>query len=479
MTGRTARPVRHADCHPADPEPDAAPALASDEWDDSSQVDEHHSSAGERCPNSSHHHSHLPDVDAGDGDHGGLLDWEATRFHRATELMGLDLGVSCALHCASRSIEIEIPLVRDDGSFEVFTGYRVQHSRALGPAKGGIRYHPAVSAADVTALARLMTWKTALAGVPFGGAKGGVPCDPTRLSRRELMEVTRRYTLGMLPVIGADVDVMAPDLGTTTETMRWVLQAASEAGQHNPALVTGKPITMGGTSFRPKATGVGVAHVADLAYRSIGRLERARVVVEGFGAVGTWAAIELAERGATVIGVADVTGTIHSPAGIDIRNLLEWTRHDRRPLVAYPHAEAVDGSVLAIPCDIAVPAAMEGTLNTAMARNVTARLIVEAANGPTTPSAEAALHEAGVPVVPDIVANAGGVIASYTEWMQNQQSTSWAEADDRAFVLAHLEKAWDLIAGVEADEWRTHALTIAIDRVRRAMTPTGGELASH
>lgn len=316
--------------------------------------------AGERCRNSHHRHSDSSLAPLGGG---GLLEWEARRFQQATESLGINPAVTCALHCADCSIEVEIPLERGDGSIEVFTGYRVQHSTALGPAKGGLRYHPDVTAGDVTALARLMTWKTALARLPFGGAKGGVPCDPTQLSAHELRSLTRLYTLGMLPVIGPDTDVLAPDLGTSSAVMGWVIRAAAEAGSDDPGLVTGKPLVLGGTAFRAKATGVGVAHLTDLAYQHIaGRIDQARIAIEGFGSVGRWAAVELADRGATIVGVANVTGTVWADEGLDVVALVEWTGRGR-PLVEFPGGEPFGGSVLTVPCDIVIPAALEGTLN--------------------------------------------------------------------------------------------------------------------
>ncbi|NOY56146.1 MAG: Glu/Leu/Phe/Val dehydrogenase [Actinobacteria bacterium] len=425
---------------------------------------------GERCRNSQHDHGTAPHQTAHGG---GLLDWEAERFRRATEALGLNAAVTCVLHCAARSVEVEIPLERDDGSLEVFTGYRVQHSMALGPAKGGIRYHPDVDAAEVTALARLMTWKTALADLPFGGAKGGVPCDPAKLSARELRSLTRQYTVGMLPVIGPDTDVLAPDLGTNSTVMGWVLRAATEAGKGDLRLVTGKPVILGGTAFRAKATGVGVAHVADLAYGHLGEtLEGARVAVEGFGSVGRWAAVELADRGATIVAVADVTGAVYAENGLDLQGLIEWIGRGRR-LVEFPGAETLAASVLTVPCDIVIPAAMEGTLDQGVATRLSARLVVEGANGPTTPDAEATLVDKGVAIVPDIVANAGGVISSYYEWVQNHQRMSWPETDERDLVLQRLETTWNLIAGTPAEAWRIQALTIAIGRVIDAMTAAG------
>ena len=423
---------------------------------------------GERCTNSLHRHTRsLPPGRE------GLLEWEAERFHLATETLGLDASLVCALHCAVRSTEIEIPLPRDDGSLTVFTGYRVQHSTALGPAKGGIRFHPALTGAEVTALARLMSWKTALAGLPFGGAKGGVPVDPSTLSTRELWELTRRYTVGMLPVIGPDTDVVAPDLGTDARMMGWVLRAAAEAGLDDLRLVTGKPPILGGTAFRAEATGVGVAHVAERGFTFLGgRFSDARVAVEGFGSVGRWTAREASDRGAKVVAVADVTGGIFSEDGLDVADVEAWVAGGR-PLVDYPQADPVEGSVLTVPCDVAVPAAMEGTVTVDVARAVEARLVVEGANGPTRPEAEAVLADRGIPVVPDLVANAGGVISSYFEWVQNHQRLSWTADVERRRVLERLDTVWEHLTSVPTEKWRIHALATGIGRVVEGMVASG------
>ena len=403
----------------------------------------------------------------------GLLAWEHERFARVSAQLGLPDATVCAMHCAIRTITVELPLPRDDGSTSVLTGFRVQHSNALGPAKGGTRYRRGVDLDDVTALARLMTWKTALHGLPFGGAKGGIDCDPAALSHRERYELTRRYLLAILPVIGSQVDVPAPDVGTNEQTMAWMLRAAADAGVADPALVTGKPVLLGGSHFRAAATGVGVAHLTQRAWEHLGhRLDGATVVVEGFGAVGTHAALELCDRGATLVGLSDVTGAISAPGGLDPRALRDWvtTGHD---LVDYPHAERVDGSVLTLPCEIAVPAALEGTLTDTIAKTLHAQLVVEAANGPTTPSAEARLHERGVAVVPDLVANGGGVISSYFEWVQNHQRLAWSEAHERQQVLDRLDRTWELLRGVPFPAWRDEALGIAMRRVASALELSG------
>ena len=365
------------------------------------------------------------------------------------------------------------PLERDDGTLEVYTGYRVQHSHALGPAKGGVRYHPSVTASDVTALARLMTWKTALAGLPFGGAKGGIPCDPNSFSAGEMRRITHAYTLGILPVLGPDTDVVAPDVGTTPDVMGWMLHAAAQAGHGDRCLVTGKPEILGGSRFRAKATGVGVAHLADLAYqRCGGRIDQATVAVEGFGSVGRWAATELTVRGATIVAVADVSGGVHAAGGLDVPALVAWTAQGY-PLGEYPKGDAIDGSVLETPCDIVIPAAIDGTLTADIAARVTARLVVEGANGPSTPQAEAILHAAGIAVVPDLLANAGGVISSYYEWVQNHQHLAWLEADERRRVLERLDHAWRDVAAHDPGQWRTTALTTAISRVLDGMRAAG------
>jgi len=403
----------------------------------------------------------------------GLLAWERVRFDRVTAELDLGDSTVCALRCAGRSLIVEVPVERDDGSMSVFMGYRVQHSTALGPAKGGVRYRAGLDLEDVTALARLMTWKTALHGLPFGGAKGGVDCDPSRLSPRERHEVTRLYTLGVLPIIGSDVDVLAPDLGTDEQTMAWIMRAAADAGRSDPAIVTGKPLLLGGSRFRSASTGIGVAHVTTRAWEHLGRsIEGARIAIEGFGNVGSSAAIELHDRGAHIAAVSDVTGGIENESGLDPASLQEWLRTGN-PLVEYPHAHPLDSPVLATPCDIAIPAALEGTLTEAIAATMSAGLVVEAANGPTTPSAEAELHRREIPIVPDLVANGGGVISSYFEWVQNHQRTTWTEADERRQTLERLDQTWERLQGTEPQRWRTHALSLAISRVATAMELSG------
>jgi glutamate dehydrogenase (NAD(P)+) len=401
-----------------------------------------------------------------------LKDWESQRFETAVERLGLDDVVSCALRCAHRTIHVEMPLQRDDGSMVILPGYRVQHSQALGPGKGGVRYHPSVTLNGLSALARLMTWKTSIHQLPFGGAKGGVAIDPASFSPRELRDVTRSYILGILPVIGPEVDVLAPDVGTGPTTMGWALQAAADAGKADPKTVTGKPAVLGGSLFRAAATGVGVAHITSHALKTLGgSIQGSRVAIEGFGSVGLWTALELEERGATVVGVSDVSGAVHSDS-IEVSGLAKWV-NEGNPLATFPDADPWEGSVLTVPTDVAIPAALEGTVTGTVAEAMTARLVVEGANGPVTPDAESILAGRGVPIVPDVVANGGGVISSYFEWVQNHQRTSWTEHKERGRVLVRLDRTWARLADVPPESWRTVALDTAILRVVEALVASG------
>lgn len=405
----------------------------------------------------------------------GLLAWESARFERSLSDLEVPEDVRCALRCAARSLRVEFPVMRDDGSTHMFRGFRVQHSFALGPAKGGIRFHPSVSAGEVTALARLMTWKTALHELPFGGAKGGVTCDPQSMSPRELHDLTRAYTVAILPIIGAGTDVVAPDLGTSSETMGWLLQAATDAGRPDPAIATGKPLILGGSRFRGASTGVGVTHVAMLAAEIVSIREGSqplRVAVEGFGSVGSWAAKELHLRGESVVAVSDITGTIHNADGIDPHALADWIAGGGL-LADYPQATRIDTGIFSVPCDIAIPAALEGTITTDVAINLQARLVVEGANGPVTPEAESILTERDIVIVPDILANGGGVISSYWEWAQNHQHVEWPEEKERDLTLQRLEQSFDRVVAHKARSWRAAALEIAIGRVVTGLRSRG------
>jgi glutamate dehydrogenase (NAD(P)+) len=402
----------------------------------------------------------------------GMLAWEHDRFEQVISKIGVSAATEYSLHCADRSLIVELPLQRDDGSMTILTGYRVQHSNALGPSKGGTRFRQGLTLDDTTALARLMTWKTALHRLPFGGAKGGVDCDPTEYSQRELFEITRLYTLAVLPVIGSDVDIPAPDMGTSEQTMAWILRTASDAGRTDPSVVTGKPVLLGGSRFRRSATGVGTAHMAERAWDHLGhKIKGARVAIEGFGNVGYWTAAELCDREAKIVAISNSSSTLYNEGGVDPSALLRWT--DDEDFDSFPGAQFVEDSALVVPCDIAIAAAVEGTVTSDVAEAMSAKLVVEGANGPTSPQAELLLAERGVPVVPDLVANAGGVISSYFEWAQNHQRIAWTELDERGRVLAVLDQTWDNITNSDSNVWRDTALTIAMTRVIRAMELSG------
>lgn len=394
------------------------------------------------------------------------------QFWRAADVLGLDGDMRERLIEPRRSLVVNFPLRRDTGEVEEFTGYRVQHTLAMGPTKGGIRLAPGVSLGECAALAMWMTYKCALLGLPFGGAKGGVRCDPNRLSDAEIERLMRRYTAEIAPIIGPDRDIGAPDMATGEREMSWVMDTYSQqAGQAVPEIVTGKPVVLGGTEGRRTATGLGVVFCLESVLEHLGwDVADQRVVVQGFGNVGGVICAELARRGARIVGVADVAGGLHNEAGIDVEALLAHQK-EHRFLRGFPGADAVSKTdVLEAPCDIVVPAALECQITDENAGALDTRLVVEAANGPTTPEADAILAERGIPVVPDILANGGGVTVSYYEWAQGVQREAWS-ADD---VTRRLERGMrEATASVLdgdglAPDWRTRAHAIAIRRVAEA-----------
>lgn len=336
------------------------------------------------------------------------------------------------LRLPKRSIVVSIPIHRDDGRTEVFQGFRVQHHLTLGPTKGGIRYHPEVALGEVAALAMWMSWKCALVGLPYGGAKGGVACDPSKLSPAELERLTRRFTQEIIPFIGPQTDIPAPDMGTNEQTMAWMMDTYSvHVGFAVPGVVTGKPLLLGGSVGRREATGRGVAYLINRALDTVKLApDKTTAVVQGFGNVGSITAHSLAKFGVKVIAVSDVGGGIHNPRGLDLFKLDEYVTKTRT-VVGFPEAEPVSNTqLLEIPCDILVPAALERQITAENAGRIRCRILAEAANGPTTPEADAILAQRGeVFVIPDILCNAGGVIASYFEWVQDLQSFFWTETE--------------------------------------------------
>jgi glutamate dehydrogenase (NAD(P)+) len=351
------------------------------------------------------------------------------RFDRAAELLKLEPGIYAVLRHPEKQIITSIPVMMDNGEVEVFQGIRVLYNTSRGPAKGGIRFDPNVTLDEVTALAAWMTWKCAVVDIPFGGAKGGVVCDPHRLSMSELERLTRRYTASILDVLGPDSDVPAPDVNTNERVMAWIMDTYSMHMRHTvTSVVTGKPVAMGGSLGRREATGRGVKIVVREALRELGiPVHGTTVAVQGFGNVGSVAARLLEEEGLTVVAISDKSGGVYNPNGIYINEALKWLA-DHKFLEGFPHGEPIGNEdLLELSVDVLVPAAMENVITKRNAPNIKAKIIAEGANGPTTAPADAILDEKGVFVIPDILANAGGVTVSYFEWVQNREGYFWSE----------------------------------------------------
>jgi glutamate dehydrogenase (NAD(P)+) len=347
-------------------------------------------------------------------------------FGVAARKLELEDALAYLIQFTDREIRVEVPLIRDDGKLEVYHGYRVQHNNARGPYKGGLRYHPEVDADEVTALASLMTWKTALVGVPFGGAKGGISVDPKTLSMRERERLTRRFVQAIDPVIGPHEDIPAPDMGTDAQVMSWFFDEYSRQHGYTPAIVTGKPPEVGGSRGRKEATGLGVAVVTQFAAKAMEMdLNGARVIIQGYGNVGSHAAKFLAERGATIVGISDVSGGKYNPKGLNLQEAWKLQTETGTIRELSDAEDRTNEELLISECDILVPAALDRVLTYDNAGKVKARLIVEGANAPTTFDADAVFKERNIVVVPDILANAGGVTVSYFEWVQNLQQFAW------------------------------------------------------
>ncbi|KXK22658.1 MAG: Glu/Leu/Phe/Val dehydrogenase [Chloroflexi bacterium OLB15] len=401
------------------------------------------------------------------------------QFDKAVRFLSIPDGVAEFLRYPRREFTVNFPVKRDDGSMEMFTGYRVHHNTVLGPSKGGIRYSLAVDMNEVRALAMWMSWKCALAGLPYGGAKGGVVVDPRALSPRELESLTRRYAAELIPVISPHADIPAPDMGTNPQIMAWMMDTYSmTVGYSVPAIVTGKPVNIGGSLGRNEATGRGVITAMTEALKRSESLNsrNIRIIIQGFGNVGSNAAARAAELGFTIVGVSDVFGGIYNPNGLDIRALRAYVA-DSGDLRGYAEGELVSNSeLLTLPCDVLIPAAMEGQITRDNADKVKAQLIVEGANGPTTTEADDILNGRGVVVVPDILANAGGVIVSYFEWVQDLQAFFWDEDEifrqlDRAMVRTY--EATEHTAEEYEVDMRTAAQIYAIKRVAEAVMTRG------
>jgi glutamate dehydrogenase (NAD(P)+) len=406
--------------------------------------------------------------------------WDVAQrqFDLAAERLNLSPGLRKVLREPKRELTVHFPVKMDDGSVEVFTGYRVQHNLSRGPAKGGIRYHQDLGIDEVKALAMWMTWKCAVVGVPFGGGKGGVVVDPAKLSLREIEGLTRRFTTEISIIIGPERDIPAPDVNTNAQTMAWMMDTYSmNAGYTVPAVVTGKPIPLGGSEGRHEATAQGVVYTIGDAARHLGMdLRKCRVAVQGFGNVGGISAKLMAAAGASVIAVSDVAGAIYRPEGLDIAAVTAWSR-EHRTVVGFPGAREISNSeLLEIDCDILIPAALENQISAANAGRIGARLIAEGANGPTTPEADEILYANGRFLIPDILCNAGGVTVSYFEWVQNLDRDFWSIEHVNSKLRAIMNKAFASTLETSLREqvhMRTAAYLLAVQRVADATSVRG------
>ena len=397
----------------------------------------------------------------------------------AARRMNLDENLWERLRHPQRAHVVSFPFRRDDyQTVETTVGYRVQHLLTMGPTKGGIRYADDVNLGEVTALAIWMTWKCSIMNLPFGGAKGGVCIDPATLSKAELQRITRRYTSEIIEVIGPDRDIPAPDLGTNEQVMAWIMDTYSQQKGHAiPGVVTGKPVELGGSQGRQEATGRGVVACTVEACRKLGvALEQSRVVVQGYGNVGAAAARIASQLGATIVGVSDAKGGIRNDKGIDLLDLDAWVR-EHRYIGGFPGGEAVtNAEVLELPCDILIPAAVQNQITEKNADRLQCRILVEGANGPTSLEADAILDARGIYVVPDILANAGGVTVSYFEWVQGLQQFFWSEEEVNTRLIALMQRAFQEVSGVadrQEVSLRTAALIRGIDRVKEAKRRRG------
>ena len=397
-----------------------------------------------------------------------------SQFDRAADLINLEQYMRRILITPFREVQVEVPVRMDDGRIEVFTGYRIQHNGARGPCKGGIRYHPEADHDEVLGLATIMTWKTALMDIPFGGAKGGVTVDPRKLSAIELERLTRRFTQRISIILGPYRDIPAPDVNTNAQVMAWILDEYSSRQGYTPAVVTGKPVSLGGSLGRDEATGRGVMYVMAEYARDFGiPLKGARVVIQGFGNVGSHLArLLVAEQGAKIIAVTDVDGGIYNDQGLDIPGLLKHAA-ERRPVAEWKGGKAITNDDLwKIPCEWLVPAALGGVITKeANASTIDCKVVVEAANEPTTPTADLILAERNIPVIPDFLANAGGVTVSYYEWAQNLQQYRWTHEKVNDELKATITKAYGAVRDLAKQKgatFRTAAYAIALQRVAEA-----------
>lgn len=393
-------------------------------------------------------------------------------FNKAADVLNLSPKVRDILITPNRTVKVEIVEEADDGELMHFTGFRVQHSNARGPCKGGLRFHPSMDEDHAAALANLMTWKTAIVNVPFGGAKGGINCDPATMSRFELERVTRRFVEQIKDVIGPTTDIPAPDVNTNADVMAWIMDEYSKYAGFSPGVVTGKPVHLFGSVGREEATGRGVMYALEEALKDQDRsLEGVTIALQGFGNVGSHAARLIAERGGLIVAVADHLGGVENKAGLDIPALIEWV-NEHRTVAGFNGGSAFDNTeIITWPAEVLIPAALEEAITDKNADDVKASIIVEAANGPTTPEADEILQKKSVVIIPDILANAGGVTVSYFEWAQNIQQFSWEIDRVTSELEKYMRRAYQSVREVSANkrtDLRTAAFVLAIQRVGKA-----------
>ncbi|XP_030935875.1 glutamate dehydrogenase A [Quercus lobata] len=400
-------------------------------------------------------------------------------FRHASRLLGLDSKIEKSLLIPFREIKVECTIPKDDGSLVSYVGFRVQHDNARGPMKGGIRYHPEVDPDEVNALAQLMTWKTAVVDIPYGGAKGGIGCNPKDLSKSELERLTRVFTQKIHDLIGIHTDVPAPDMGTNAQTMAWILDEYSKFHGHSPAIVTGKPIDLGGSLGREAATGRGVVYATEALLAEHGKsIKDLTFAIQGFGNVGSWVARLIHEKGGKVIAVSDITGAVKNPSGIDIKELLKY-KERTGSLKDFNGGDAMDAHELLVhECDVLIPCALGGVLNRENAAEVKAKYIIEAANHPTDPDADEILCKKGVLILPDIYANAGGVTVSYFEWVQNIQGFMWDEEKVNRELKRYMTRGFQNVKNMCKSHdcnLRMGAFTLGVNRVARSTVLRGWE----
>jgi glutamate dehydrogenase (NAD(P)+) len=402
------------------------------------------------------------------------VNWQ---YNKAADLLGIPDQHKAIMRSCYRELKVQITLHRDDGRLEELYGFRVQHNGARGPYKGGVRYHPSVDMDEVRALASLMTWKTAVVNIPYGGAKGGVNCDPRAMSEKELQTLTRTFTRKIDMALGVYRDIPAPDVNTNAKVMAWMMDEYGRKHGYTPAIVTGKPVNLGGSKGRESATGLGVFYVTQRACRDYGiPLSGARIVIQGFGNVGSWTAKYLHDAGAKVIAIADVDGGVRNDKGLDIPALLAHAR-ERRSVAGFPGAEAFPREkIFEVPCDVLIPAALNGVITDQNVEPINTRLVIEAANNPINPHADHILAERKIPVVPDILANAGGVTVSYFEWTQNLQQFYWEESEIQRKLEAVMDRSYSEVSEMAKKRsvpLRMAAFMVAIQRVYDAVLLRG------